>query len=160
MGFTDEATWRDFFTPSVQSHVAPMKAYQPAPATFYNEQNPFGTMTPGVVTSGTNFVSRFGHGSVRSGADFKAGRNAPQDVSAWDAFLKSPAPASPPPTSMNLLPSPRQGTPAVPQRTSDFSPTPTADDYYGAILSKPTKLSITTGVLDRLAGPSPWEEPI
>lgn len=167
-GLTDEATWRDFFTPSTATMggapaaapVRPMSSPPSNVATFYNEQNPFGATKPGIVTSGTNFVSRFGRGSVRSGADMRAGRNAPQDLSAWDAFLKSPAPAAPPPTSMNLLPSPRQGTPIVPQRTSDFSPTPTADDYYGAILSKPSKLSITTGVLDRLAGPSPWEEPI
>lgn len=115
----------------------------------------------GALPGGTNFVSRFGTGSVRSATDVRLGRNEPRDpktMTAWDAYLKSPAAAAPPPTSMSLLPSPRQGTSTVPQRTSDFSPTPTADDYYGAILSKP--FSITTGVLDRLAGPSPWEEPI
>lgn len=161
-GLTDEATWRDFFTPSAPAASKPMVPTS-SPATFYNEQNPFGTTNPGVVTSGTNFVSRFGYGGVRSAADQKAGRfdltpAKGAELTAFDAYLKSPAPAAPPPTSMSLLPSPRQGT--VPQRTSDFSPTPTADDYYGAILSKPSKLSITTGVLDRLAGPSPWEEPI
>lgn len=149
MGFTDEATWRSFFTPTAQP-AAPM---QPAPATFYNEQNPFGTMTPGRVTSGTNFVSRFGTGSVRSAADVVAGRNAPQNLSAWDAFLKSPAPAAPPAASLDLLPSPRQGT--IPSRASDFSPTPTADGPFN-----PTKLNLTTGILNRLAKPSPWEEPI
>lgn len=136
----------------------------PAPASDPTWYNARGGMLregrpEGALPGGTNFVSRFGTGSVRSATDVRLGRNEPRDpktMTAWDAYLKSPAAAAPPPTSMSLLPSPRQGT--VPQRTSDFSPTPTADDYYGAILSKP--FSITTGVLDRLAGPSPWEEPI
>lgn len=159
MGFTDEATWRDFFTPTTTAAAMPGPR---AAATYFDEATPFGRSERGVARSGTNFVSRFGTGSVRTAAHAAAGINPPEQyqTGAWDAFLKSPAPAAPPPTSMNLLPSPRQGTPAVPQRTSDFSPTPTADDYYGAVLSKPSKLSITTGVLDRLAGPSPWEEPI
>lgn len=190
-GFTEEATWRDFFTPfnkpatppavtdMVTSGGSPAVNYAPTagapdstvnaiqarrtePTTYFDEATPFGRSEIGVARSGTNFASRFGRGSVRTAAHMKAGINPPEQYqsNAWDAFLKSPAPAAPPPTSMSLLPSPRQGSPLVSMRTSDFSPTPTADDYYGAILSKPSKFSITTGVLDRLAGPSPWEEPI
>lgn len=154
MGFTDEGTWRAFFSPRMPA-ASPTRAPAqpptpvPAPSTFYNEQNPFGTTLPSVVTSGTNFVNKFGWGGVRSTADMKAGRNAPQNLSAWDAYLKSPAPAAPPQTSLDLLPAPRAGSPLV-MRPSEFSATPTADSAFS-----PQPLT-----LSRLAKRSPWDEPI
>lgn len=167
MGFTDEATWRSFFTPSQPQARAPIRVAAPpsAPATFYDESSPFGRSTPGTIRSGTNFVSKFGYGGVRSAADVKAGRNelTPQkgaELMAWDKFLKSPAPVSQPATSINLLPDPRSGSPMVAPSRSDYAPTPTADDYYGSIIGNPSKLSITTGVLGRLGKASTWDEPI
>lgn len=146
-------TWRDFFTPSTK----PVAAATPSlgdMATVPSEAF-YGRTATGASRSGTNFMGRFGKGSVRSAADVRTFPGGNEY-----SYLRSPAPAAPPPASMNLLPSPRSGSPLVSMRNSDFSATPTADDYFGAILGKPNKFSIATGVIDRLAGPSPWEEPI